>query len=37
MARTFEHQVVELHLRVALLSRLSQLGRPKTVAAAAVA
>jgi hypothetical protein len=34
MARTFEWQVVELHVRVALLNRFSQLGRPVTVAIA---
>ena len=34
MARTFERQVVELHVRVALLNRFSQLGRPVTVAMA---
>jgi hypothetical protein len=34
MARTFERQVVELHVRVALLNRFSQLGRPATVAMA---
>ncbi len=28
MARTFERQVVELHVRVAVLNRFSQLGRP---------
>lgn len=32
MARTFERQVTELHIRVALLNRFSQLGRPVTVA-----
>jgi len=37
MARTFERQVVELHVRVALLNRFSQLGRPDSVAVAAVA
>lgn len=37
MARTFERQVVELHIRVPLLNRFSQLGRPQTVVAAAVA
>ena len=37
MARTFERQVVELHIRVALLNRFSQLGRPQTVPVAAVA
>lgn len=31
MARTFERQVVELHVRVALLKRFTQLGRPATV------
>lgn len=36
-ARTFERQVVELHVRVALLNRFSQIGRPQTVAVAAVA
>ena len=34
MARTFERQVVELHVRVAVLNRFSQLGRPQTVAVA---
>ena len=37
MARTFERQVVELQVRVALLNRFTQLGRPTTVAVAAVA
>lgn len=32
MARTFERQVTELHIRAALLNRFSQLGRPHTVA-----
>lgn len=32
MARTFERQVVELHVRVALLYSFSQPGRPVTVA-----
>ena len=36
MARTFDRQVVELHIRVALLNRFSQLGRPETVAVVAV-
>ena len=36
-ARTFERQVVELHVRVALLNRFSQIGRPQTVPVAAVA
>lgn len=34
MARTFVHQVVELHIRVALPNRFSQLGRPQSVAVA---
>ena len=34
MARTFERQVTELHIRVALLNRFSQFGRPVTVAVA---
>mgnify|MGYP006194718883 CR=1 FL=1 len=37
MARTFERQVVELHVRVALLNRFTQLGRPTTVSVGAVA
>ena len=37
MARTFERQVVELHVRVALLNRFTQIGRPTTVAVAAMA
>lgn len=36
-ARTFERQVVELHVRVALLNRFCQLGRPETAAVAAAA
>lgn len=36
-ARTFDSQVVELHIRVALLNRFSQIGRPQTVPVAAVA
>ena len=36
-ARTFERQVVELHVRVALLNRFSQIGRPQTVAVSNVA
>ncbi len=28
---TFERQVTELHVRVALLNRFTQLGRPTTV------
>ena len=34
---TFERQVVELHVRVALLNRFSQIGQPQTVAVAASA
>lgn len=37
MARTFERQVVELHVRVALLNRFTQLGRPTTVPMLAMA
>ena len=37
MARTFERQVTELHIRVALLNRFTQLGCPTTVPVAAVA
>ena len=41
MASTFERQVVgqvvELHVRVALLNRFTQLGRPTTVPVAAMA
>jgi hypothetical protein len=37
MARTFERQFTELHVRVALLNRFTQLGRPNTALAAAVA
>ena len=37
MARTFERQVVELHVRVALLNRFTQLGRPTTVPLQAMA
>lgn len=36
-ARTFVRQLVELHVRVALLNRFSQIGSPQTVAVAAVA
>jgi hypothetical protein len=36
-ARTFERQVVELHVRVAVLNRFSQIGRPQTVPVVAVA
>ncbi len=35
--RTFERQVVELHVRVALLNRFSQTGRPQTVSVTTVA
>lgn len=31
MARTFGRQVVELHVRVALLNRFTQIGRPTTM------
>ena len=34
MARTFERQLVELHVRVALLKRCSQIARPQTIAMA---
>ena len=37
MARTFVRQVVELHVRVALLNRFTQLGRPTTVLVTAMA
>lgn len=37
MARTFERQVAELHVRVALMNRFTQLGRPTTVAVGAKA
>ena len=37
MARTFERQVVESHVRVTLLNRFTQLGRPTTVPVAAMA
>lgn len=37
MARTFERQVTELHVRVALLNRFTQLGRPMTVPVSAMA
>ena len=32
MARAFERQVTERHVRVALLNRFTQLGRPATAA-----
>jgi hypothetical protein len=34
LARTFERQVVELHVRVALLNPFTQIGCPVTVRAA---
>jgi len=37
MAHTFERQVSELHVRVALLNRFTQLGRPTTMPVAAMA
>lgn len=37
MARTLERQVVELHVREALINRFTQLGRPTTVPVAAMA
>lgn len=37
MARTFERQMVELHVRVALLNRFTQLGHPTTVPVVAMA
>lgn len=37
MARTFERQVAESHVRVALFNRFTQLGCPTTVPVAAVA
>ena len=37
MARTFERQVTELHIRVALLNRFTQLGCPTTVPVLAMA
>ena len=37
MARTFERQVVELHVRVTLLNRFTQIGRPTTMAVRAMA
>jgi transposase len=37
MARTFERQVAELHVRVAFLNRFTQLGRQATVSVAAMA
>ena len=36
-ARTWERQGVELHVRVALLNRFTQLERPTTVSVAAMA
>ena len=37
MAHTFERQVVKLHVRVALLNRFTQLGRPTMVPVVAMA
>lgn len=37
VACMFERQVVELHVRVALLNRFTQLGRPTTVPAPVLA
>jgi len=37
MARTFERQVVEFHVRVAVLNRFTKLGRPTTARATAMA
>jgi hypothetical protein len=37
MARTFERQVVEVHVRVGLLNRFTALGTPNTVVVPAVA
>ena len=37
MVKTFALQVTKLHVRVALLNRFTQLGRPTTVPVAAVA
>ena len=34
MSRTFERQVNELHIRAAILNRLTELGCPQTVAVA---
>ena len=34
MSRTFERQVNELYIRVAILNRFTELGRPQTVAVA---
>lgn len=34
MARGFESQVNELHIRAAILNRFTELGRPQTVAVA---
>jgi hypothetical protein len=34
MARTFERQANELHIRAAILNRFTELGRPKTAAVA---
>jgi hypothetical protein len=37
MALTFERQVAQVHVRVALLNRFTQLGRPTTVPVVAIA
>ena len=37
MVRTFERQVAQVHVRVALLNRFTQLGRPTTVPVAVMA
>jgi hypothetical protein len=34
MARTFERQVSELHVRASILNRFTELGTPNTVAVA---
>ena len=34
MSRTFERRVNELHIRAAILNRLTELGHPQTVPAA---
>ncbi|OHX10788.1 transposase [Chromobacterium sphagni] len=36
MARTFDRQVAELQVRAAFLNHFTALGRPKTVAVAAM-
>ena len=37
MVRTFERRVAQVHVRVALLNRFTQLGRPATVPVAVMA